>query len=97
MKKSEIKTTGKTQKELDKGFEQFRKSLPHNAKKVKKLRYLCSPELTDGDHWVVFDDWTTVEKSIAAWRAEFGDDSENEFSVRTILMSDEEVDELVEI
>lgn len=67
---------------------------------MKKLRYKLSPELGDGDHWIVVDTKEQVLDVVVEWclwnNPEKGMKGDG-FEVELIEMSDEEVAALPEI
>ena len=67
-------------------------------KNEKKIMFKLSPELSDGDHWTIVDNKSSVLEAISIWCDEFSSDCPGEsFSVETVEMSQAEVEALPEI
>jgi hypothetical protein len=65
-------------------------------KDIKRMRYILSPELTDGDHWVPVDSQSSVIEAVENWMAENDVEGES-FSVKIKMMTDNEIEALPEI
>ena len=65
---------------------------------TKKPRYKLSPELVDGDHWIVVDTPQQVLELVREW-ADCAKQipPEDGFSVSVVHMTDEEIENLPEI
>ena len=66
----------------------------------KKARFKLSPELVDGEHWIIVDSLNDIKNSIHDWyhnekQADFTDGEH--FSVEICYMSDREAEELPDI
>jgi hypothetical protein len=59
---------------------------------LPKLRYKLPPEMSDGQHWTVVDTKEAVIEAVGAWLAEA--DADGEITIKTCMMTDEEVNAL---
>lgn len=62
---------------------------------LPKLRYKLPPEMSDGQHWTVLDTKEAVIEAVGAWIAEV--DADQEITIKTCMMTDEEVNALPSI
>jgi len=55
------------------------------------IRFKCSPELADGDHWTVMDTPEQLAEIVLEWAKCNNGNIGELFDVETVEMSDEEV------
>ena len=55
------------------------------------IRFKCSPELADGDHWTVVDTPEQLAELVTEWARYNKENTGESFEVETVEMSDDDV------
>jgi len=66
-------------------------------KNEKKIMFKLSPELVDGCSWTIVDSKEAVLSAVDEWCKAFKDDEGEHFEVKTVLMSQTELEALPEL
>ena len=71
--------------------------MPEDPKQEKKIRFRLSPELADGDHHAIVNEPSEVLEAVKMWCKWSKDEFDESCTITTILMSDEEFDNLIDL